>query len=226
MIYFKKSQPAPNCLEEEKSKKSGKYDCGCVLERLKNDFKNKCYICESKAPTGINVEHFKSHQGDVDLKFDWNNLFFVCTHCNNTKLAQFDDILNCTDFNDDIENALKYEIKLFPHEPVKIETLNNDARTETTKELLLAVFNGTTTKNKILESSNLRNELLKEMKNYQNYLCEYYDDTLDEDNKNRVLRNIKSHLNSASAFTAFKRQVIKDNNMLSADFSCFISRQK
>jgi len=80
MIYFEKSQPAPECLEKEKSKKSGNYKCAGVLKRLKDDFKNKCYICESKAPTTINVEHFKSHQGDSDLKFDWNNLFWSCGH--------------------------------------------------------------------------------------------------------------------------------------------------
>ncbi len=169
MIYFEKSQLAPECLEKEKLKKSGDYKCGCVLERLKTDFKNKCYICESKAPTGINVEHFKSHQGDVDLKFDWNNLFWSCGHCNNTKLDKFDDILNCTDLNDDIENALTYEIKILPHALVKIEVLNNDSRTEKTKELLLVVFNGTTTLKKI-EADNLRKALLKEIRNFQDYL--------------------------------------------------------
>lgn len=230
MIYFEKFPTAPDCLEAEKSKElekeqglrktGGKYDCGCVLERLQKDSKNKCYICESKAPTTIHIEHFKPHhQGkNIELKFDWNNLFFACGHCNNTKLAQFDNILNCTDVNDDVENALKYEVKLFPHEPVKIEALNNDPRTEKTRALLLAVFNGTGTKNKILASGNLRDKLLKELRDYQDYLCEYYDDTCSENDKNRALKQIKSHLNSASAFTAFKRQVIKDNPQFFADF--------
>lgn len=237
MIYFEKSQPAPECLAKEKLKEEnkekglrktgGKYDCGCVLERLKKDFKNKCYICESKAPTTINIEHFKPHkEKDINLKFDWNNLFWACGHCNNTKLAQFDDILNCTDLNDDIENALKYDVKPFPHESVRIEALNNDSRTEKTRALLLAVFNGTTTQNKIFSSSNLREKLLKEIRDYQGHLCDYYDDTISAEDKNHALKNIKSHLNAASAFTAFKRQVIKDNDMLFADFSDFIIRQK
>lgn len=220
MIYFEKSQSAPDCLEKEKLKVSGDYKCGCVLERLKNDFKNKCYICESKAMTGINVEHFKSHQGDIDLKFDWDNLFFACGHCNNTKLAKFDDILNCTDLNDDVENALKYEFKPFPYELVTIETLNNNPRTIKTKELLLAVFNGTT-KLKIIESDNLRTELLNEIRDYQRHLCDYYE-THDVEDKNYSLRKIKSHLHAASAFTAFKRQVIKDNSTLLAEFGCYI----
>lgn len=220
MIYFEKSQPAPECLEKEKLKVSGDYKCGCVLERLQNDFKNKCYICESQAPTTINVEHFKSHQGDVDLKFDWNNLFWACGHCNNIKLAKFDDILNCTDLNDNVENALKYEFKPFPHEKVAVEAVNNNSKTENTKNLLLAVFNGTT-KLKNIEADNLCNALLKEMRDYQNHLCEYYD-AYDKEDKSHSSRKIKSHLNSASAFTAFKRQVIKDNPALFAEFGCYM----
>ncbi len=232
MIYFEKSPTAPDCLETEKLKElekeqglrktGGKYDCGCVLEQLQKDSKNKCYICESKEPTTIHIEHFKPHkEKDINLKFDWNNLFFACGHCNNTKLAQFDDILNCTDLNDDVEHALKYEVRLFPHEPVNIEALNNIPRTEKTKELLLAVFNGTATKNKILASGNLCKALIKEIRNFQDYLFEY-DDACDEDDKNHALRKIKSHLNSASAFTAFKRQIIKNDEKFNSDFSCYI----
>jgi len=123
--------------------------------------------------------------------------------------------------NDDVENALKYEVKLFPHEPVKIEALNNDPRTEKTKKLLLAVFNGGTTLNKKMAAANLRKALIKEIRNFQNYLFEY-DDAYDEDDKNHALRKIKSHLNSASAFTAFKRQIIKNNSKLLAEFGCYL----
>lgn len=62
MIYFPKSQPAPECLEIEKSKANGDYKQPEVLERLQDDFKNKCYLCEDKDITSINVEHFKPHQ--------------------------------------------------------------------------------------------------------------------------------------------------------------------
>jgi len=58
MVYFEKSQPAPACLAEEKTKTSGDYKCGDVLRRLAADFKNKCYLCEHKRPTNLNVEHF------------------------------------------------------------------------------------------------------------------------------------------------------------------------
>src|SRR4051812_16257856 len=133
MLYFEKSQPAPPCLAAEQAKAKGDYKCGNVLETLKNDFKNKCYICEYKEPETINVEHFIPHKGDNNLKFEWNNLFWACSHCNNIKLAQYDNILNCTTLNDDIENKLKYTFKPFPFEKVKIEVLKNSQKTLNTQ---------------------------------------------------------------------------------------------
>ena len=99
MIYFQKYKEFPGCLQIEKdkeiqgTKKDGDYKCRCVLRILRDDFKNKCYICERKDIADINVEHFKPHRNkNRDLKFDWNNLFYACGHCNNIKLAQYNDI--------------------------------------------------------------------------------------------------------------------------------------
>jgi uncharacterized protein (TIGR02646 family) len=96
MIYIQKSQPAPECLAQQKD-----YKCGDVIPRLKADFHNKCYLCEDKGITSINVEHFIPHRGDKNLMYDWDNLFYSCGHCNNTKLAipKFNNILNCTEYN-------------------------------------------------------------------------------------------------------------------------------
>jgi uncharacterized protein (TIGR02646 family) len=124
-LFFEKSQPAPDCLAHEKGKTSGDYKCGDVSSRLKTDFKNKCYLCELKELTSINVEHFRPHKGDTDLKFDWNNLYLSCAHCNNTKLAAYNNILNCTDPNDRIEDKLHYSFKPFPYEKVEIEVLDD-----------------------------------------------------------------------------------------------------
>lgn len=220
MLYFEKSQPAPDCLAQEKFKANGDYKCGNVLARLKADFKNKCYLCESKAPSTINVEHFKSHQGGKDLKFDWNNLFLSCGHCNNTKLAKFDNILNCTDLSDAVEEKLNYLFNPFPFEQVKITVNANDDKTLETQMLLLAIFNGTTTLKEI-ESDNIRDNLLKEIKDFQEYLINYFNDTNDKDETNRCLIKIKQHLNSASAFTSFKRQIIKDNAELFKNFGSY-----
>jgi uncharacterized protein (TIGR02646 family) len=217
LLFFEKSQPAPECLAQEKGKQSGNYKCGDVLSRLQADFKNKCYICETQAPISVNVEHFRPHKGDRDLMFDWNNLFWACGHCNNTKLAKYGDILDCTNSGDRIEEKLKYSFKPFPHEMVSIETLDQDANTESTKALVLAVFNGTTDL-KQLEAANLRNQLLREIRDFQNHLCDYFEPTFTSEEKAHLHRKIRSHLNEASSFTSFKRWIIRENDRLKQEF--------
>ncbi len=133
MLYFKKSQPAPECLEREKTKASGDYKCGCVLARTRDDFKNKCYLCEYKEPESINLEHFVAHRGDLDLKFDWNNLFWACAHCNSTKHDRFGEILDCTNPKHDVESKLKCAFSPFPFEMPQIESLHDDERTHSTR---------------------------------------------------------------------------------------------
>ena len=221
MVYFEKSQPAPDCLNIEKAKASGDYKGTEVLERLKTDFKNKCYICEHKEPTTINVEHFKPHKGDKDLKFDWNNLFWSCSHCNNTKSDNFNNILDCTNVAHNVERKFKYLFKPFPFEKVKIEELDNLPETIETKRLLEAVYNGTT-KLKTIESSNLRDKLLDEIMKFQHYLCEYFKDTHSEEDKEFFLIKIKGHLDRGSSFTAFKRWIVLENEKLKDEFERYI----
>ena len=217
MVYLEKSQPAPVCLEKEKLKKDGDYKCEEVLERLSRDFKNKCYICEAKAPTTINVEHFVAHQGNQNLKFDWNNLFFACGHCNNTKLNKFDKLLNCTDLNDDVAGKLKYVFNSFPIEQVSIEALDGSEETKATQTLLLAVYNGIT-KLKVLESANLRQQLLNEIDEFQKSLMHYLKETNSAKDYEFYLTQIRGHLSRASGFTAFKRWIILENETLRAEF--------
>ena len=49
----------------------------------------KCYICENDNATTLNVEHRISHRGDDRIKYDWNNLFLSCGHCNNIKIEGY-----------------------------------------------------------------------------------------------------------------------------------------
>lgn len=217
MLYFEKSQPAPECLENEKLKANGDYKCGNVLDRIRDDFKNKCYICEYKEPETINVEHFIPHKDNVELKFGWDNLFWSCSHCNNTKLAKYDNLLNCTNSADEIENKLKYSLDPFPFEWVEIEALDNLPKTLATRNLLLDVYNGTT-KLKTIESANLRNKLLKEIRDFQHLLCEYFVDTNSQEDLEYFLIKIRGHLNKASNFTAFKRWIVLKNDRLREEF--------
>lgn len=209
MVYFKKSQPAPNITSSHNTPE--------IVERLEEDFHNKCYICEEKAPKDINVEHFISHQGDSNLRLDWNNLFLSCAHCNNIKSNDYNNLLNCTKLNDNVDNAIHYYCNPMPKEKPIFDILIPSNKATQTKELLEKCFNGEYTGQKILESSNLRSKLLKEIRVFQDILFDY-----EEDKDEYYLTKIKYHLNNKSAFTAFKRWIIRDNNYLKNEFEQYI----
>jgi uncharacterized protein (TIGR02646 family) len=224
MIYLPKSNPAPTCLDLEKTKKSGDYNCGDVLERLQDDFKNKCYLCEDKEPHSINTEHFKPKKRYPDLKFDWNNLFYCCSHCNNIKLdkIEYDEILNCTVEADAVDTKIKYEIKPYPKEKAIITAIEVSEKVNNTIKLLDEVYNGTTVQKKI-ESANLRSKLLSEIREFQDLLFKYVDDGYDEDEKAEIKNEIiRHHLKPTSNFTAFKRWVIRENSFFNAEFAGYI----
>ncbi len=232
MINFTKSQPAPASLAVEKAKPNGSYNLEDVLTTLKDDFHNKCYLCEQKAITSLNVEHFLPHRQDTyhDLKFSWENLFFACTHCNSAKNEWERSLqtnppsrilLDCTQPNQPVLQWIKHKINPYPKEKVSLENLCQNVHyqtiTQNTVELLLRIYNGTTFQRQ-MESENLRDHLSKEVFDFQSVLFEYYYQSTDEDDKNILLLKIKRLLSTKSAFTAFKRWIVIENFALKQDF--------
>ena len=123
MIYFKRSegQELQAILDSAKSSdKEEAYRSGEVFDALKNDFLRKCYLCEDAEVTVPNVEHFEPHKRDPEKKYDWNNLFYACGHCNNLKLHHFWPLLNCTVEADRIWEAVEIRFVPFPKPTVKI----------------------------------------------------------------------------------------------------------
>lgn len=215
MVYFEKSVTEPASLSKEKEKKRGTYLRTDVLLALCNDFKNKCYICELKQPTSINVEHFKPHKGNKDLKFDWKNLFWSCYHCNITKSSKFINILNCTIYDDLVDRKIKYKIETLPLK-VKIEAIETSPKVIETVKLLNAVYNGTAPL-KLIECKNLRKAIKKEIDLFRTSLLNFYTSTSPEFTM-YYEQEIKDHLDISSNFTAFKRWVIFDDPKAKNDF--------
>ena len=94
MIKVERSQPAPASLAEEAKKKNGEYNKPDVTEWLKRDFHNKCYICGMDRLQDAVVEHRLLHKNGTypERKFDWNNLFWSCMHCNSVKNRDMYDV--------------------------------------------------------------------------------------------------------------------------------------
>lgn len=80
MVKIVRSTLVSSALTERKS-----YTADEVVDQLEQDFNYKCYICELGKLSDINVEHLHPHHGNPDLKYDWNNLFLSCPHCNSVK---------------------------------------------------------------------------------------------------------------------------------------------
>lgn len=205
MYNVNRSFPAPESLEKEKSKASGKYNCEDVLERLVEDFFNKCYICEEKEISSINVEHLKPHKGDKEKKFQWENLFLACSHCNNTKLDDENEILDCTNPNHKIYDWIEYNFTSFPKAKVELKALNNIEMVNNTIKLLDKVYNGSTI-NKKLEAKNIKKKIMREIQNFEEVIIKYNSNPSTEN-----IEIIKEMLSKKSAFSSFKRWIIKNN---------------
>lgn len=226
MVYFQKTQPAPHCLAIEKAKPTGKYRCGDVATRLSTDFKHKCYLCEFLQSPSVNIEHFVAHNGNTDLKFEWENLFWACVHCNNTKqaVAKSRAILNCTKMEDRVDEVIHYRINVFPGELVELRALHESEKAQNTADLLRVIYNGHKTEIKKIEALSLRSHLQKEIITFNGLIQRFAELTKENSNElQKIRRRIHQHLSNESAFTAFKRWIIRDDKGLMAEFGSFFS---
>lgn len=211
MVFFEKTFPAPNSLDIEYNKTDGKYNQEDVLEQLYIDFKNKCYLCESKGIESINIEHFAPHKKINKIrKFNWSNLFWACSHCNKIK-SDKEDFLNCIVKDENIDIKIKYLLNddLIENKVV-IEAIDTDVKTQNTTKLLREIYNGSTTQNKF-QAREKRNKLYDELSDFTSLLLKYIrtEDTLKKED---LLVNIKRELSNESQFTAFKRWIIRTNS--------------
>lgn len=200
---------AKDILKREREKISGNYNQPEVLDALKLIFNSKCYICENKKITSYNIEHLRPHKElNIDLKFNWNNLFLVCGHCNNIKSARYENILDCTEVDVDECISFRKEGNFSWNEYIEIKPIVNSKEVEETIDLLKKVYSGTTAMKK-MEAVNIKKELRNEMIKFTNAINEYWDAEGEdkEDAKYLIIRELKS----SSPFAAFKRWIVRDN---------------
>lgn len=185
------------------------------MKSLKNCFHNKCYLCETKEPHDINVEHLSSHQGDSIKKFDWNNLYLVCSRCNNIKLTGFDDLLDCCDPNIDVTLSIKL---LPPHTPytkkVFIMAMNQDKKTVTTAKLLDKIYNSEHTINKEITGSFLRRRIYDQLQYLHKNIRKYFSPDATTSEKKLAIEKMRELTSESSAYSAFVIHSILDDEEL------------
>ncbi|MCL2051777.1 MAG: HNH endonuclease [Lachnospiraceae bacterium] len=195
-------------------KSESDYRTGEILKILTTDCHDKCYICEDKT-TSINVEHIVPHRSDPVLKFDWNNLFIACGHCNNIKHEKYDAILDPTKCEPEEHIALSIDVGDEMIDRVKVESLKTDEDTLLTAKLLDIVYNGGSTDIKEIECANLRNShLVPNIRLFKQYIKNHLEEPdLGYDDIIRV------EIKRSSAFAAFKRKIVRDDPELSVAFA-------
>lgn len=207
MVRIQRSYPAPSSLAEEAGKKNGSYEKPDVVERLKKDFHNKCYICGLKNLQDPQVEHLLPHKNGKypERKFDWNNLFWACGHCNIVKnQRKYDEgILDCCKL--DPERKITFRLK---GNEIELEPLSPGKNTETDRTISLVgeVFNLQNTGMRVYKSDMRLKELQKEM----NLLFDNLEGLRKNPDSKYFLRKLKVLLKRESAFAAFKRCYVRE----------------
>lgn len=218
MFNVVRNEPTPASLASKR-----KYDSADVWKALSKVFHKKCYICETSEPLDINVEHFVPHEGDEDLKFDWNNLYFSCGRCNNIKLAKYDNLLDCCDLNTDVVRAIKHSPPSTPYaKHLKIEAQYNDNKTKLTAEFLDKVFNSEHTPNKAVSSTFLRKKVFEQYNLLLEQLNNYYASTALPEEKTMAVERIKVLLKATSPYSAFISWCIIEDSELGPMLQNFI----
>lgn len=218
MVFVRRSYPAPESLAVEAQKKSGKYNQADVVERLRYDFHDKCYICELKGLQDPVVEHLVPHENGrcISLKFDWDNLFWSCGHCNGVKNKSFYSgrILDCCRRDPELEIRFAYE------GADVIVTAFDSSHTEAVKtaQLVTDVFTQKNTGIRTVASELRLKELRLKMRTLYGALQKYRDNPT-------VLhrRTVGALLSSESAFAAFKRCYVREHLAEYPDLEEFVA---
>ena len=183
-------------------------------------FHGKCYICENRQITSYQIEHLIPHHGNMDLKYEWNNLFLACAHCNNTKLDKFDPIIDCTKENVEELIAFRKEGYFGKDEKLIFDMLDFRIETQNTVQLLQEVYYGSTPQKK-MEATILRRFLRKELSEFKEYVREYMEAEDEEKEDLRYL--LQQQLSECSSFAAFKRWLIRDNKEAYPELMAYIN---
>lgn len=201
-----KVQKAIDSLKYQKVK-GGTFNTEEVNEALREVFHCKCYICEDKGATSYQIEHLIPHKEEITLKYDWNNLFLACAHCNNSKLSGFDPILDCTKTKVDLLIAFRKKGEFGKEESLEFEPLERNEEIDNTVRLLYKVFKGDTPQKKF-EARILRTKVMTEISKFETFVRKY--DTAEGEDKKDLKEAIKRELKENSSFAAFKRWRLRE----------------
>ena len=146
------------------------YNDPSVTAALKKIFHGKCYLCEQSRLSDPEIEHFVPHEGNDDLKYAWDNLFYSCSRCNSIKSNRHVNLLDCSDSILDVSMEIIHLAPSISSEDVIIrmsDENNTNEKTGNTIRLLKECYNSKSTGLRGITRENLLENLLR---NYTNFL--------------------------------------------------------
>lgn len=211
MFKVIRTYPAPPSLATKKN-----YGGDDVLKSLKDCFHSKCYLCETKEPLDINIEHFIPHGNDEHLKFEWTNLYLACSRCNNIKLARKEPLLDCCNADFDISDLIKILPPISPFAGNMIlEPLSNDPFTLNTAALLNDIYNNENTVNKQMTATFLRKRIYFETGKVSKYMRDYLEEETSEEEKESLLNKINNLTKSSAPYSAITKHLVLSDSFFS-----------
>ena len=206
MVKIERTPTPPPSLAIESQKTMGSYHEADVTELLKRDFHDKCYICELKNLTDVQVEHLRPHHGRTikERVFDWNNLFYSCPHCNSMKNASKYDgrILDCC-----VVDPEQYLAQIFSEGEVTVLPLdeNADETVRMTADLIQSCFAKDSTGLRTIACKQRMTQLAKTMNLLYDALLQYKRDSTSL----KALGTLRFMLKRESKFAGFTRCYIR-----------------
>jgi uncharacterized protein (TIGR02646 family) len=197
MIRVFKSPEIPSTLQNVDC---SKYDGQDVQDALVIDQHCKCYLCEQYAGKSFQVEHLKPKAKEYfpELKFDWNNLFLVCSYCNGRKPNSF-TILDPTKSN--VEELIEQRLE---EKKLIFKSLDINPQVEQTISLLSKLFNGEKGIRDV-KCQQLFKDIEREINFFFKLLLDYKNNPTNENRK-----TLTDCLNIDKEFLGFKYWIMKD----------------
>ena len=208
MVKIERTPTPPASLAIECEKVHGSYASEDVISQLKKDFHSKCYLCELKDLTDIEVEHLLPHYNRKikERVFDWNNLFYACPHCNSIKNDRIYDekIIDCCKV--DPESLLDHiyqegKVNVRPHDPD-----TQDEKVLMTADLLENCFEKSNTGIRIFQCQERVNRLAETMNALYKTL-----EALKKPTSKQYLRALKGMLSREYKFSGFTRYYVRSH---------------
>jgi len=187
------------------------------MERLRADFYNKCYLCGEAKISSIEVDHLQPHGDDRDLKFDWNNLFYSCRHCNGTKGITW-PVLDCTDPAVPVLSRLRYRYRALKlRAVVEVEATTEDVATRNTADLLNRIYNGRSN-NRRLEAENILEKMQGQCRRFFATVGDYAAGKGTQEERSVWRDRISRDLSPTSSFSALRAWAVIRHGKLVEEF--------